>query len=287
MKYSLLCLLLSGCCCGLMPSSTDTRDWDDAVAREKRNRQVYALEAGTANVWELEVAYPEGWSVADEDAAQERKTLKEIRRLQELLESKGIKLDTPLQELPPEPPKRAMRTAYTLRFSTIFPEVRTLSASGAFNDARCHQCIRAARGLYVSSFGSVPIDLQTVTREDLLAGVRVTGRGSIESIATDSQTEFDLPPEGQVQLRLVESCPAKLVKVTDSIKVSNGDGVIAVPRYEERSWFELRGATCVGSGGVDRKDIGPVVQPSTRSSPSAERLMLLRSQADRANIVYW
>ncbi|MGV3620227.1 MAG: hypothetical protein ACO1OB_05400 [Archangium sp.] len=285
MKYSLLLLLLSGCCCDLKPSTTDTTDWDDAVAREKSNRQVYALEAGTANVWEVEVAYPEGWTVADEDAAQERKTLKEIRRIQDVLVAHGIKVED-LQQLPPEAPKRAMRSAYTLRFATIFPEVSVLSYGGDLSDTRCDVCQRRAKGLYVNSFGAVPIDLQTVTREDLQAGARVTGN-SLESIAADTRTDFEIPAEGQAQLRLVESCPAQLVKVTATIKVSNGDGVIATPKYEDRSWFELRGATCVQSGGVTRNDVGPIVKPSRNASPSAERLMFLRAQADRANIVYW
>lgn len=286
MKYSLLFLVLSGCCCDFKPSSTDTTDWDQSVAREKRNRQVYALEAGTANVWELEVAYPEGWTTADEDAAAERRTLREIRRIQDILVAHNIEVGA-LQTPPPAQPSRPMRTAYTLRFTTIFPQVSMLAYGGDMSDSRCDLCQRRAKGFYVNSFGDVPVDLQTVTREDLRAGARVLRGGSVESIGADSRADFELPAEGQVQLRLVESCPAQLVKVTDSIKVSNGDGVIAVPKYEDRSWFELRGATCVTSSGTERNDVGPVVKQSAGSTPSAEKLMLLRAQADRANIVYW
>lgn len=281
MRYTLFFLFFAGCCCSL-PSS-DTAEWDQAVAREKRNQQIYALEAGTVNVWELEVSFPEGWTQADEDAAVERATLRELRRLQDLLKPAGVDVGDP-QALPPPLQPRALRPAYRVRFSTLFPEVVTLAAEGRLSDGRCEPCRRAAKGIYAMGFGSVPVDLQTVTRIELQAGVKLKDRAWYESIDGDRGESFMVPPEGQVQLRLVESCPAKLVRVTQSTHVSNGSGVIATPRYEDRAWYEVRDAKCADGGGATREELGPTFQTGRSTEASGRRLMRLRHEGQRLGV---
>jgi hypothetical protein len=49
---------------------TDTEPWKIAVLNETANPQVLALDAGTANVFEIEVSYPRGWTQADYDSAR-------------------------------------------------------------------------------------------------------------------------------------------------------------------------------------------------------------------------
>ena len=66
MRAALLSVALvacSGCCCGNALTAATDSQWEQAVRREKTNRQSYAMEAGTANVFRLEARTVDGSTV--------------------------------------------------------------------------------------------------------------------------------------------------------------------------------------------------------------------------------
>jgi len=272
---------VSGCCCSL-PPSVDTDQWKRAVEREKSNPQIYALEAGTLNVFEVEISYPKGWTQDDEEQAAERAVLREVRRLQTLLSAHGV--DAGALETPPAPERRSWVASSRTRFSVIHP-------SGAFEDALsggdCQPCRSEAmrhHAVMLSSFGWSPLNLQTVTREQLLAGVDLPGTVTVRSPGDLDGVSITAPPEGSTRMRLVESCPATVAWLSGSVSTGNGSGVIAVPQYAERSWYELRGATC-GDGAVTRSQkLGPEFAPGTAKSQA--RLWELRSRLQQLGVAY-
>lgn len=279
MKPLALCLLLSGCCCSI-PSS-DTAEWDQAVKRETANPQIYALHPGTANVWEIEVAYPEGWTQADEDEAMERAAQRGVRALQDQLTARGVD-PGPLQVLPPPPLPRGLRTAWTARFVTLFPEVPMLAAEGQMSSLKCRECVASANrshASYVINFGVTPVDLRTTTREALQAGVKITERGWFQSMGDENGATFAIPVEGAATLRLVESCPVTLARVQMKVKVGAYSGIAEVPKMQEATWYEARDAKCVQSAATVRTEVGPSFK--TNSPPSARRLMELGAQLRR------
>jgi hypothetical protein len=87
-------LLLSGCCCNPFSGSESTREWDRVVSRERANRQTEALEAGTANVFVLEVSLPAGLTQAEQDALDDRRLRREVAALElqvsERKQAKGL-----------------------------------------------------------------------------------------------------------------------------------------------------------------------------------------------------
>jgi len=265
-SFAMLSLLwVSGCCCSL-PASADTDQWKRAVEREKSNPQIYALEAGTLNVFEVEVSYPKGWTQADEEQAAERTALREVRRLQELLGAHGV--DAGALEIPPAPEKRSWVASSRTQFSLIHPR-------GAFEDSLsgsdCQPCrSEAARhhAVLLSSFGWSPFNLQTVTHEQLVAGVDLSGSVTVRSPGDTESVNIVAPPEGSTRLRLVESCAATVALLNGSVSTGNGSGVIAVPQHEERSWYELRGATCGNGAITTTQKVGPEFTPGTAKSQS-------------------
>ncbi len=272
---------VSGCCCSL-PASADTDQWKHAVEREKNNPQIYALEAGTLNVFEVEVSYPKGWTQADEEQAAERAALREVRRLKELLVAHGA--DAGTLENPPAPERRSWVASSRTQFSIIHP-------SGAFEDSLsggdCQPCrTEAARhhAVLLSSFGWSPLNLQTVTREQLVAGVELSGGVTVRSPGDRDGVSITAPPEGSTRMLLVESCPATVAWLNGSVRTGNGSGVIAVPQHEERSWYELRGATCGNGAVTTSQKVGPEFAPGQAKSQA--RIWELRTRLQQLGVAY-
>lgn len=275
---------VAGCCC---PGAefTDAEPWKLAVQRETANPQIYALEPGTANVFEVELSYPRGWTQQDEAGAAERVAQREVQRLQALLVANG---GDPGEKVEVSPlPKRTMELSSAVRFVVLHPSA-SLERDN-YDGADCGPCLRdamAKHALLLRNSGFAPLDLQTVTHEQLVAGVELHGHFSVGSPADTALLALDAPPEGRATLRLVESCKAKVLRVEKKLNVGNGSGVIAVPRYEEHAWYELRDTPCAGDGVTSRRDVGPQFNAGQGVAPSQRRVWELQQQLDRLGVAH-
>lgn len=274
----------AGCCC---PGAefTDREEWKLAVQREKANPQVYALEAGTANVFEIELSYPRGWTQADEDAAAERAAQREVARLQTLLVAHGG--DPGPKVTVTEVTARPLQRALVVRFVVVHPSSSQLRDS--YEGGDCRPCEREARtnhAVLLRSAGFAPLNLQTVTREQLLAGVELHGRFSVGSPAEDNTLSLEAPPEGRATLRLVESCKAEVLRVEKKLNAGNGGGVIAVPQYVDHAWYELRDTPCAGDAATTKAAEGPQFETGERTPPSLRRAWELGAQLDRLGVAH-
>lgn len=283
----------SGCCCNPFSASTDDSDWSRAVARERDNRQSEALEPGTANVFSLEVSAPAGLTQQAQADDDEVTLHHEAVRLElQLAERQGAQ-SSALQALRDElaaldeTPKRAaaegLEVREQLEFVVLYPQVPMIEERGFSSDPTCAACLDAAarhRAIPLRSFGSPGLDLRTVDRASLEAGVRLTGAISVGSIEESNTASVHVPSQGKAVLKLVRSCPAKVVRVDDTLTVGTGSGVIAVPRREERSWHELREAGCVTSGRLRRVTRGEPLVSSPEKAPSYLRVLQARRQLE-------
>ena len=275
---------VAGCCC---PGAefTDAEPWKLAVQRETANPQIYALEPGTANVFEVELSYPRGWTQRDEDAAAERAAQREVQRLQALLAAHGV--DAGASVPAPAVEVRPLERSLVVRFVLVHPSASLERDS--YQGADCIPCAREAaanHAVLLRSSGFAPIDLQTVTREQLIAGVELHGHFSFGSASEENTSSLAAPPEGRATLRLVESCKAKVLRVEKKLNVGNGSGVIAVPRYEEHAWYELRDTPCAGDGVTSRRDVGPQFNAGQGVAPSQRRVWELQQQLDRLGVAH-
>ncbi len=274
MKFAMTLLAAlgcSGCCCNGM-EFTDKEPWKLAVLNEIANPQVPALDAGTANVFEIEVSYPRGWSQADEDAAIERVARREVKRLQRLIHAGAPSEDEePVQLAEPQ-------LAYTVRFVMLNPDA---SGQGGFAGDDCTACLPEAvahHAVWVRRSGHAPIELNEMTRSQLLSGVELHGRFSVASPGDATVTVLNAPAEGHATLRLVESCKANVLLVEKKIETS--------PRkFEDKSWFELRETPCAGDAMTSRKIVGPTFE-SGGEAPSQRLIELLKQQLDALGIAH-
>ncbi len=353
----LCAVLLSGCCCNPFSGSTSSSEWDRVVARERANRQTEALEAGTANVFVIEVSLPAGLTQAEQDALDDRRLRREVAALElqvsERKQAKGLvvrerwssqEVGFPASELPkhrlapdagvihetidgqpwvratilrgpfeeevgglpaeevaaawapvlerqravvaaidaePVEAPRPLEVSQRIRFVTLYPPAPMIEESGFSGVDACSACLQAAarhHAVFVRSFGFLPFQPRAVTRAQLEAGLVVSGSVSFGSVAEASSSSVDMPSSGRVVVRLEKSCPATVVQLSDTVTVGNGSGVIAVPVREERSWTELRDATCAGTGETQREVVAPsAVVSRAGQNPLSSRVMQLRA----------
>lgn len=259
----------SGCCCNGM-EFTDTEPWKNAVLNEVANPQVRALDAGTANVFEIEVSYPRLWTQADEDAALERAARREVKWLQFLIHAGG-----PSEDLH-DATAHEQEPSYVVRFVVLNPDA---SGHGGFVGADCAVCLPEAvahHAALLRTSGLAPFDLQKVTREELMKGFELHGRFTVGSPADANSMTITAPPEGRAKLRLVESCKATVLLVEKKVEIS--------PRkFEEQRWYELRDAPCASDATTTREVVGPVFK-SDGEPPSQRLIELLKKQLDASHI---
>lgn len=273
-----------GCCC---PGAefTDHEEWKHAVQRETANPQLYSLEAGTANVFEVEIKYPRGWTQELEDAAAERAAQREVVRLQQLLAANGVDAGTQLKVAAVT--AQPLELSLVVRFVLVHPSAS--QERDSYQGADCKPCAREAianHAVLMRSSGFSPVDLQTVTHEQLVAGVELHGHFSVGSASESNTISLAAPPEGRATVRLVESCKAKVLRVEKKLNAGNGGGVIAVPNYVEHAWYELREAPCAGDGTTTRNLVGPQFVSGESTPPSLRRAWELRQQLDQLGIAH-
>lgn len=181
---------------------------------------------------------------------------------------------------PPLPPRDDAPPPLELRqrveFVTVFPPVPAVEESGfhtlAPNDA-CAACLGQASQrhvIFLRSFGSPGLDVSAVTAEALRAGVDLPGPELVFHPACErDDRKLALPKGAKAHLRLKESCPANVVRIDDRVVVDTGGGVIAVPKYGDMFWHELRDAPCVKNTSTVTENFGtplPVEDPSVHHS---------------------
>jgi hypothetical protein len=127
----------------------------------------------------------------------------------------------------------------------------------------------------------VQLQLPTLTKELLLGGVEVRGGFGIGSVGEANTRSIEISSAGKGVVTLIESCPAEVAFVTKSVHVGNGSGVIAVPRSEERSWFELRGASCAQPAGIVEEILVKTEPKPRATTENGFRIMQLRTMIER------
>lgn len=220
--------VVSGCS-NPFSSSNSTAEWDQAVKRETNNPQIYGLSPGTANVFELELSLPRGATAESLATAEELILQRRVKELRHTLDRNDR------SALPDDLEVRAR-----VRFTVIHPAPGQLREM--LNDD-CRACDARAQHR-LRSFGSTPFDLQSVTAEQLNAGVEVKQSASFELIFSGERIDLPISPAGRAVVKLVESCPAKVEVVTRDVTVGQFSGIMTINKTAPRSWVELREATC-------------------------------------------
>ncbi len=140
----------------------------------------------------------------------------------------------------------------------------------------CVACMNAATkhdAVFLYGFGAAGVDPGKFTPAQLAAGVALTdAKISIGSIVERDRLTVARPSAARLTLRLEKSCPARVVRIDDTLVVDNGSGVIAVPRTDAVFWHELRDATCAKNPTTVRDVVGPAPPPIpagvTRNNPA-------------------
>lgn len=263
----LLLLGASGCCCD-PGAKEDASRWAQAVKREAANRQSYALEAGTANVFKVELFLPRGATKELLETDEERFLQREADELERAIAAKrGLPVPPPSNV--PVPGREALELRETVEFTVLWPQPGELLEGSHAGPSYAVDVRR------LESFGWLPVDPRSVTAEQLQQGVELHGSASLEGLKTSEHQTLRIPRAGRAVLTLVRSCKADVVEVTRS-KLSNGSGVIAVPtRGPEQRWLELANAPCAAPLSVHVSG-GPI--PELGSTPSEARVQALRQQ---------
>lgn len=289
MRMLWLCLALSGCCCDVPGLGGSTQTWAFDVKRAKENPQTVALEPGTANVFQFEVQQPVGLTQAQQDARfdhlQRLEAAKLELKLAEVLHETDrfaeLRAAIAAVEAEPQPTFSAWETITRYRFVMVHPY--SMLFDNGFVTEGGAACLREAdrSSIYMYSPGSMDVPLGTVTREMLLAGVEVHERFSFGTVSEADSRSLWIPPPSRGVLKLVESCPAEVAYVTKSVKVGAISGIMELPKYDDRSWFELRGAPCARSVGTVEAQVTKSTLTPPQLTDVATRIMVLKVQIER------
>lgn len=176
-----------------------------------------------------------------------------------------------LAALGPEPRKKKAapyEVRARWRYVTFDPPPRSLEDAqlqGGASTGAIGACMNEAtkrRAVYLRGFGAPGVDPGKFTPAQLAAGVGLPDAViRIASIVERDPWTVERPTAGRLMLRLEKSCPARVVRVDDTVVVSNGSGIIAVPQREAHSWYELRDATCLKDPTTMREVFGPAPAP--------------------------
>lgn len=164
------------------------------------------------------------------------------------------------------------------RYVTVSPPVPQLEEGPFYTKTRdgqiCHACADKAHqrhARYLISFGAPGVDPATLPTGALDAGIELEGR-EVAFGGTDQANPVRVgrPSAGRLTLRRAASCPARIVRVDDTLTIHMGSGVIAVPHREAQTWHELRDAACVGTDGPVHEVFGPSrpLPPNTVKDPA-------------------
>ncbi len=178
------------------------------------------------------------------------------------------------------------------RYVTVSPvpqledvRLHTKTRDGQFCRA-CSDIARKRHALYLSSLGVPGVDPAMLPPGALDAGIEVEGREVVfGDAAYDDPTGSSGPSDGRLILRRAASCPARVVRVEDTVIVGWGADVIAVPRREDQTWHELRDAACALTVDPAHEVFGPsrpLPPPDTVKQPA--RFWIEQHRAELARL---
>jgi hypothetical protein len=80
------------------------------------------------------------------------------------------------------------------------------------------------------------------------------------------------------------SCPARVVRVDDTVVVGKGADVIAVPYRDAQTWHELRDAACVVMVDLKHEAFGPSQPLPPDTAKSSARFWIGEHRAELARL---
>jgi len=199
-----------------------------------------------------------------------------------------------LAALPPAESRPAgrLQVRERWRYVTVFPPVPQLEEGGFHTETRdrqpCRPCSEAAQkrhALYLSSFGVPGVDPASLRPGALEAGIELQGPEVVFGSADQGdRTRVPRPSAGRLTLRQAARCPARIVRVEDTLVVDKGSDVIAVPHREAQTWHELRDAACIGMAEPAHEVFGPSQPrpPDTANNPA--RFWIEQHRAELARL---
>jgi hypothetical protein len=160
-----------------------------------------------------------------------------------------------LAALPPAEERRPERLELRerWRYVTVSPPLPQLEEGGFHTNTSdgqgCRACAEKAHkrhARYLGSFGAPGVDPTTLPAGDLDAGIEL-GDAVFGDAAEAERIRVERPSAGRLTLRRTATCPARVVRVEDTLLIHMGSGVIGVPHREAQTWHELRDAACAGT----------------------------------------
>lgn len=152
----------------------------------------------------------------------------------------------------------------------------------------CMPCSDAARkrnALYLSSLGTAGVDPDAVRPGALDAGIEVEGHEVVFGGADRvDPIRVERPSTGRITLRRVASCPARIVRVEDTVVVGWGADVIRVPYREEQMWHELRDAACAVTSDPAHEAFGPSAPLERDIAEDPARFWIEQHRAELARL---
>jgi hypothetical protein len=201
---------------------------------------------------------------------------------------------TALAALPPPEGVRPRRLEVRerWRYVTVFPPVPQLEEGGFHTETRnrqgCRACAEQAHqrhALYLSSFGAPGVDPATLATGALDAGIELEGRDIVFGGADEAdRIRVERTSAGRLTLRRVASCPARVVRVEDTLVIHHGSGIIAVPHREAQMWHELRDAACVVKDGPVHEAFGPSPPLPPDAAKKSARFWIEQHRAELARL---
>jgi hypothetical protein len=180
---------------------------------------------------------------------------------------------------PPEdrPPGR-LELRERWRYVTVSPPVPQLEEVAFHTLTRfrevCRACAEKARerqALFLRSLGSPGVEAAALPKGALDGGIEIEGHEVVFGGADEADpTRVERPSSGRLTLQQTASCPARVVRVDDTVVVGTSADVIAVPYRDAQTWHELRDAACVVTIDPKHEVFGPsqVVPRDTAKNPA-------------------
>jgi hypothetical protein len=175
---------------------------------------------------------------------------------------------------PPEdrPPGR-LELRERWRYVTVSPPVPQLEEVAFHTLTRfrevCRACAEKARerqALFLRSLGSPGVEAAALPKGALDGGIEIEEHEVVFGGADEADpTRVERPSSGRLTLRQTASCPARVVRVDDTVVVGTSADVIAVPYRDAQTWHELRDAACVVMVDLKHEVFGPS-QPLPRDT---------------------
>jgi hypothetical protein len=122
----------------------------------------------------------------------------------------------------------------------------------------CAEKARERQALFLRSLGSPGVEAAALPKGALDGGIQIEEPEVVFCGADEADpTRVERPSSARLTLRRMASCPARVVRVEDTVVIGHSADVIAVPYRDAQTWHELRDAACVGAGDPAHEVFGP------------------------------